>query len=74
MNLEDKNSFINSLIKKDSNGKEYLTLDDMYLIYDRCKLRSLVKIINEESEIMFYDEDYEKRDTNIKEEYIKISN
>ena len=69
MKIKHKNKFVEGLVKKDINGKAYLTLDDLYLIYDRCKLKSLVKILNEESVINFYDEDYKEGNTNNKKEY-----
>lgn len=70
MNTEEKTNFVFGRVKKDDKGKSYLTLEDLYDIYDKCKLRALIKIIKDESEITFYDEE---GTTDNKEGDIKVS-
>ena len=69
MNVDDKIKYVFSLVKN-KGGKNYLEFDSLYKIYNECKLRALVKIINNESEVFFYDEE---GSPDTKEGDIKIS-
>lgn len=50
-----------------------LTVNRAYELYDNYKLCTLIKILNEESEVSFYEEDYEERLTDTKERDTKVS-
>ena len=73
MDTIDKKEFIQR--KMESNNKEtpYLTLNDLYEIYDKCKLFSLIKIVKDEGEVIFNEEDNEERNSDNEEGDIKIS-
>lgn len=60
------------------NGKVFvsgndITVDRAYELYDNYKLCTLIKILNEESEVSFYEEDNEERLTNTEERDTKVS-
>jgi hypothetical protein len=57
MTSGEKANYVFGLVKKNDKGKTYLTIGDLYDIYNRCKLRALVKIIKNEGEVTFYDEE-----------------
>ena len=73
MTDKEKEKYIKSLFKKGADGKPYLSLGDMYDIYDKCKVKALIKIVNSESEVYFNDEDYETDDPSTEEGDTKIS-
>jgi hypothetical protein len=53
-------------------GKSTYNIGDLYNLYNKCKVYTLIKIINEESELMFY-EDNEEADTSTEEGDIEVS-
>ena len=73
MNLKEKKDYIDSRMKMNNKNKPQLTLEDLYDIYDKCKLYSLIKIVKGEGEVSLYEEDNEERDSDNKEGNIKIS-
>ena len=69
MSNEEKTKYVFKQVKN-KNGKPYLEFDSLYKIYNECRLRALIRIINDESEVVFYDEE---GDSDSKEGNIKIS-
>ena len=61
----------NCLRHGSSSNDKTITIDELYDIYDKKKLYALVKILNEDCEVKFYDEE---RTTNNKKRDIKILN
>ncbi len=49
-----------------------ITLNRAFELYDKYKICTLIKILNEESEVSFYEEDDEEGTTNTKERDSKI--
>lgn len=72
MTREEKTKYVFGLVKKNNKGKSYLTLEDLYSIYNKCKLRSLVKILKDEGEVTFYEEDDEEGLTDPKGRDLKV--
>lgn len=73
MDTIDKKEFIQRKMESNNKDTPYLTLNDLYEIYDKCKLFSLIKIVKDEGEVIFNEEDNEEGDPDTKEGDIKVS-
>lgn len=73
MDTIEKKEFIQRRMESNNEETPYLTLNDLYEIYDKCKLYSLIKIVKNEGEVIFNEEDNEEGDSNTKEGDIKVS-
>ena len=63
---------MNCKIGEDTLRGGDITLNEAFELYDRYKICTLIKILNEESEVSFYEEDDEEGTTNTKERDSKI--
>lgn len=63
---------MNCKIEEDTLRGGDITLNKAFELYDRYKICTLIKILNEESEVSFYEEDDEEGTTNTKERDSKI--